>query len=122
MDVYKLTDLIFSLIDNTYVIVGDQVLQQTVPKELDLTSDDKDDQQVHCPGFSYSIYDKRDNFNFPIVSFPDLSGNIISDTSILWSVHFTACSFCSWLSTIYRFSTQSSSINHEAPCSEFSNS
>jgi hypothetical protein len=55
------------------------------PKELDLSSDDKNDQQVHYldldilivgSGFSYCIYDKRDNFNFPIVNFPDLSGNI----------------------------------------------
>ena len=50
------------------------------PKELDLTSDDKDDQQVHFldldilivgKGFSYQIYDK-------IVNYPDLSGNIPS--------------------------------------------
>ena len=55
------------------------------PKELDLISDDKDDQQVHFldldilitgAGFSYCIYDKRDSFKFPIVNFPDLSGNI----------------------------------------------
>ena len=55
------------------------------PKELDLSSDNKNDQQVHYldldilivgSGFSYCIYDKRDNFNFPIVNFPDLSGNI----------------------------------------------
>src|ERR1700723_3366924 len=57
------------------------------PKELDLTTDDKDDQQVHFldldilivgKGFSYKIYDKRDNFDFPIVNYPDLSGNIPS--------------------------------------------
>ena len=152
LEFHTLIDLIFWLIDNTYVMVGNQVLQQTIgipmgtdcapflanlflfsyefeflyarlkakdfttlnkfrrcaryiddlflvnndkllnqckyniyPKELELTSDDKDDQQVHYldldilitgPGFSYSIYDKRDNFNFPIVNFPDLSGNI----------------------------------------------
>ena len=43
------------------------------PKELDLTSDDKDDQNVHFldldilitgSGFSYRIYDKRDSFTF----------------------------------------------------------
>ena len=43
------------------------------PKELDLTSDDKDDQNVHFLdldilitgyGFSYRIYDKRDSFTF----------------------------------------------------------
>ena len=55
------------------------------PKELDLSSDDKNDQQVHYldldilivgSGFSYCIYDKRDNFNFSIVNFSDLNGNI----------------------------------------------
>jgi hypothetical protein len=60
------------------------------PKELDLSSDDKSDQQVHYldldilivgSGFSYCIYDKRDNFNFPIVNFPDLSGNIPASQS-----------------------------------------
>jgi len=58
--------------------------------ELDLISDDKDDQHVHFldldilivgKGFSYSIYDKRDNFDFPIVNYPDLSGNIPSRQS-----------------------------------------
>ena len=61
------------------------------PKELDLTSDDKDNQHVHFldldllivgKGFSYSIYDKRDNFDFPIINnYPDLSGNIPSRQS-----------------------------------------
>ena len=55
------------------------------PKELDLSSDDKNHQQVHYLdldilmvglGFSYCIDDKSDNFNFSIVNFPDLSGNI----------------------------------------------
>jgi hypothetical protein len=32
-------------------------------------------------GFSYQIYDKRDNFDFPIVNYPDLSGNIPSRQS-----------------------------------------
>jgi hypothetical protein len=152
LDLQSLIELIGWLIDNTFVIVGDQILQQTVgipmgtdcapflanlflfsyefnflyahlqsknwtvlnkfrrcaryiddlflinndnmldeckyniyPPELGLTSDDKNDQQVHyldldiliCgSGFSYHIYDKRDNFNFPVINFPDLSGNI----------------------------------------------
>ena len=59
------------------------------PKELDLVSDD-DDQQVHFldldilivgKGFSFKIYDKRDNFDFPIINYPDLSGNIPSRQS-----------------------------------------
>jgi hypothetical protein len=76
-------------IDDLLLINNDKLLDtykyDIYPEELDLTSDDKNSQQVHYldldilidgPGFSYWIYDKRDNFNFPIVNFPDLSGNI----------------------------------------------
>jgi hypothetical protein len=76
-------------IDDLLLINNDKYLEthkhDIYPKELDLLSDDKDDQQVHYldldllivgNGFSYWIYDKRDNFDFPIVNFPDLSGNI----------------------------------------------
>ena len=55
------------------------------PKELVLTPDDTDGKS--CPFLdlqvtmtdsiiSTSIYDKRDTFHFPIVNFPNLSGNI----------------------------------------------
>jgi hypothetical protein len=76
------------LINNDNFLVSNK--HDIYPIELDLTSDDKCDQQVHFldldilitgPCFSYSIYDKRDNFDFPIVSFPDLSGNIPSRQS-----------------------------------------
>ena len=76
-------------IDDLFLINNDKLLDQCkkdiYPKELDLISDDKDDQQVHFldlnilikgSGFSYCICDKRDSFKFPIVNFPDLSGNI----------------------------------------------
>ena len=76
-------------IDDLLLINNDNYLDEhkhdIYLRELDLTSDDKDDQQVHYldldilivgSGFSYAIYDKRDNFDFPIVNFPDLSGNI----------------------------------------------
>src|SRR5579862_4324157 len=55
------------------------------PPELLLTSDDKTDQEVHFSDlclkimkqrFSYSLFDKRDQFKFPIINFPNLSGNI----------------------------------------------
>ena len=60
------------------------------PPELDITTDDENDQNVHYldldiliknDQFSYCIYDKRDKFNFPIVNFPtvnfpNLSGSI----------------------------------------------
>ena len=60
------------------------------PPELDLTTEDKNDKKVHFldldilikhSSFSYCIYDKRDNFNFKIVNFPDLSGNIPTNQS-----------------------------------------
>ena len=56
------------------------------PPELALNSDDKNDQTVNYldltlsinnnNGLDYKIYDKRDAFNFPIVNFPNLFGNI----------------------------------------------
>ena len=55
------------------------------PSELLLTSDDKCDQKVNFldlhleikdQQFFYRLFDKRANFNFPIVNFPCLSGNI----------------------------------------------
>ena len=60
------------------------------PKELILVPDDTDG--TSCPFLdlqvtitdsiiSTSIYDKRDSFNFPIVNFPDLSGNIPQKSS-----------------------------------------
>lgn len=76
-------------IDDLLLINNDKLLDSCkgdiYPPELELTSDDKNDHQVHYldldilimgKGFSYWIYDKRDNFEFPIVNFPDLSGNI----------------------------------------------
>ena len=55
------------------------------PPELILTSEDKSDQTVNYLDLTlsinhslldYKIFDKRDHFNFPIVNFPNLSGNI----------------------------------------------
>ena len=62
-----------------------QLKHKIYPPELDITTDDESDQHVHYldldiliknTSFSYCIYDKRDKFNFPIVNFPNLSGNI----------------------------------------------
>jgi len=74
-------------IDDLLLINNDNFLEShkhdIYPKELDLTSDDKMIIKFTITGssFSYSIYDKRDNFDFPIVNFPDLSGNIPSRQS-----------------------------------------
>jgi len=76
-------------IDDSFAINNDKFLlkykHEIYPPELDITTDDESDQHVHYldldiliknTKFSYCIYDKRDKFNFPIVNFPNLSGNI----------------------------------------------
>jgi hypothetical protein len=81
-------------IDDLFAINNNKILLQKkheiYPPELDITTDDENDQHVHYldldilikkNSFSYCIYDKRDKFNFPIVNFPNLSGNIPSSHS-----------------------------------------
>ena len=76
-------------IDDLFAINNDKTLlrlkHKIYPPELDITTDDENDQNVHYldldiliknDKFSYCIYDKRDKFNFPIGNFPNLSGNI----------------------------------------------
>ena len=55
------------------------------PPELKLNCEDKNDQEVTYLDLSlkinknsilYKLYDKRDKFGFPIVNFPNLTGNI----------------------------------------------
>ena len=55
------------------------------PPELELNCEDKNDQEVTYLDLhlqikenflEYKLYDKRDNFGFTIVNFPNLSGNI----------------------------------------------
>ena len=59
--------------------------ERIYPSELKLTSEDKSDQEVtyldlqlkiEKSTINYKLYDKRDNFGFSIVNFPDLRGNI----------------------------------------------
>ncbi len=59
--------------------------ERIYPPELKLTSEDKNDQEVtyldlqlkiENSTINYKLYDKRDNFGFSIVNFPDLHGNI----------------------------------------------
>ena len=74
-------------IDDLFALNNSQALfklkHKIYPPELDITTDDESNQHVHYldldiliknTSFSYCIYDKRDNF--PIVNFPNLSGNI----------------------------------------------
>lgn len=76
-------------IDDLFAINNKKLLlelkHEIYPPELDITTDDESNQHVHYldldiliknSRFSYCIYDKRDKFNFPIVNFPNLSGNI----------------------------------------------
>lgn len=60
------------------------------PSELKLTSEDKSDQEVNYldlkieiknKKFINSLFDKRDHFNFPIVNYPNLDGNIPTSQS-----------------------------------------
>ena len=60
------------------------------PPELQLTCEDKSDQEVNYldlhlkvnnSTIEYRLFDKRDNFGFKIVNFPDLSGNIPKNQS-----------------------------------------
>ena len=61
------------------------ILKLIYPKELSLVPDDTDGQSgpfldlllvINTGVISTSIFDKRDAFDFPIVSFPTLTGNI----------------------------------------------
>ena len=60
------------------------------PPELELNCEDKDDKevtyldlhlQIKNDFIEYKLYDKRDNFGFNIVNFPNLSGNIPTSQS-----------------------------------------
>ena len=60
------------------------------PPELQLTCEDKSDKEVNYldlhlevnnSSIEYRLFDKRDNFGFEIVNFPDLSGNIPTSQS-----------------------------------------
>jgi hypothetical protein len=81
-------------IDDLLLINNDdtmkRVMYQMYPKELKLVPGDSDGTITHFldltlkveNGFiSTSIYDKRDLFDFPVVNFPFLNGNIPSKSS-----------------------------------------
>jgi hypothetical protein len=81
-------------IDDLFTINNDDYLNkyqnEIYPPELKLTSEIKDNQKVDfldlhieikSNSFYYTLYDKRDKFPFPIVNFPNLSGNIPSAQS-----------------------------------------
>ena len=81
-------------IDDLLMINNDDLMKTArtdiYPKELELVPDDSDEHS--CPfldlqlnitdgRISSSIFDKRDAFDFPIVNFPTLTGNIPTNSS-----------------------------------------
>ena len=100
-------------IDDLLTINNDGFLmkfkQEIYPPELGLTSDSKDDQQVNYLDLHMQIsgkkidddfYDKRDKFNFTIVNFPNLSGNILTSES--YNV-FSIDPLCKGMPKVIRF-------------------
>jgi hypothetical protein len=76
-------------IDDLLMVNNDDAMtrlkSEIYPKELELVPDDGDGNSapfldlfltINDDVISTSIYDKRDNFDFPIVNFPTLTGNI----------------------------------------------
>ena len=81
-------------IDDLLAVNNDGILNdfkgRIYPPELQLTCEDKSDQEVNYldlhlkvtnSTIEYRLFDKRDNFRFEIVNFPDLSGNIPTNQS-----------------------------------------
>lgn len=78
----------FRYIDDLLCINNDQlmddVMKEIYPSELNLTSDNSISKsnyldlclEVSNHKLKYKLYDKRDDFGFTVVNFPDLSGNV----------------------------------------------
>ena len=83
-----IADLLTINIDNFM----DKWKHKIYPEELTLTCEGKSDQVldlhlvIRKRVLSYSLFNKRNHFNFPIVNFPNLSGNIPTAQSyrVLW--------------------------------------
>jgi hypothetical protein len=76
-----LDDLLLINNDNTMETFKNSIY----PTELAMSSDDKSDQQVNYLDLNleiknhsiiHKIFDKRDKFTFPIINFPNLTGNV----------------------------------------------
>ena len=76
-------------LDDLLLINNDNTMEKfknsIYPNELAISSDDKSDQQVNYLDLNleiknhsiiHKIYDKRDKFAFPIINFPNLTGNV----------------------------------------------
>ena len=80
----------------------EQMVGQIYPTELQLNKANSSDTEAPFFGLElvknkwhsfFLIYDKRDDFNFEIVNFPFLDGDVPS-LSFLWCIYFSAYSFC----------------------------
>ena len=85
-------------IDNPYF---EQMVGQIYPTELQLNKANSSDTEAPSLDLnlsitngivSFKIYDKRDDFNFEIESFPFLDGDVPRSPS--YDVYFSAYSFC----------------------------
>ena len=85
-------------IDNPYF---EQMVGQIYPTELQLNKANSSDTEAPRLNLNLSItngivsskiYDKRDDFNFEIVNFPFLDGDV--PRSFLWCIYFSVYSFC----------------------------
>ena len=98
----------FRYIDDLLCLNNDELMENVMtdiyPKELALTSDHADfqshyldlDIMIKNDKFHTKLFDKRDAFNFQIVNFPDLSGNIPNKHSYGFFC-FTINSICKML-------------------------
>ena len=86
-------------IDNPYF---EQLVGQIYPTELQLNKANSSDTEAPFLDLNLSItngivsskmYDKRDDFNFEIVNFPFLDGDV-PRSPFLWCIYFSAYSFC----------------------------
>ena len=93
-DVYKFFRYCGRYIDDLMLINNDgqmkKVMADIYPKELVLVPEDSDDQScsfldlqvvIKDSVITTSIFDKRDAFDFPIINFPTLTGNIPNRSS-----------------------------------------
>ena len=98
----------YRYIDDLLTINNDNLMNEykskIYPQELDLNCEDKNNQEVNYLDLQleikdnflqYKLFDKRDNFGFSIVNFPNLSGNIPTSQSygifISQLVRYTRC-------------------------------
>ena len=87
-------------IDNVYF---DNMVSQVYHSELHLNKANASDTETAFLDLHFSIsnhivltkmYDKRDDFDFEIVYFPFLDGDVCSSFYILWSLYLSTHSFC----------------------------